>query len=171
MKNLVYFLWAIGMIFISSCSDNEENPTESVVDVCGEDYAEYIVGDVIFQTMHNPDGSEFQTASGESCGIAAVHDENINKMILVIEGEESIVRIHTRVTALNEQLEFELLEYRKNDASYSNLVADHLNFILFEEMDSDSKRMKGEFRFKVENDAGESKLVSNGTFNCSYQSF
>lgn len=123
--------------------------------------------------MHIPDQGEILTPSGESGGIGAVLNLSANILTLRIFGEEQKLNIHADITNLNEDLEFRFLEYTNNNitSSFNNLPLDDQNYILIEELDTIANKIKGKFNFKIENSAGDSISVTNGLFNCSYNSF
>lgn len=168
MKNLLYIFLGLGMIALWSCSDDDELTSN----VCENDFAEYSLNGTLFTTTHLPDQGEILTTSGESCGIGAVIDENQNILTLRIFGSEQELNIHTNVTNLNEEGAFRFLQYTNNNvtSSFNNLLDDQ-NFILIEELDTSASTIKGTFNFKIENSLGDTIIVTNGLFNCSFHSF
>ena len=173
MKNLLYLFLGFGMILNYSCAADEEAEEETTLSSCADDYAEFYYNDVLFRTAYLAGGGEIVTSSGENCGIGIVHHKAADILTLRIFGEGQGLNIHTEMTNLNEEGDFRFLEYTHPTIStiFDNLIMDGQNYILIEEMDSIANTIKGKFEFKIENGVGDTILVTNGLFNCTYQSF
>lgn len=172
MKNFLFISLTVSVFLILSCSKTEPQQ-ETVFEFCDDNYAEYQYNNSGFATEYTPGGGEITTPDGENCGISGVLDEGANMFLLKVFNEGQSLTLRFEPAGINEQGEFLFVQYSNSDmdSTFDQLSSDYQNYILIEEYNDVENTIRGQFDFTVENEMGESIVINNGIFDCSFHRF
>lgn len=172
MKHFLFITMILGMFLIISCTISE--PQVAVpIEYCIGNYAEFQFNSRLISTEYSPGGGGIITPDGESCGINGVLDEASNSLVLTILKGGQNLTLQFEIANLNEQGGFIYVRYTNDHVTtvFDELSADYQNYVLIEEFNDTENNIKGVFDFKAVNGIGDTVLINEGVFECTFYRF